>query len=88
MGKPLTLTISAYKQLRVIVNTINSITDLVAMGDDIKQAMLISLLVKLIEQTSNTLDQIERDSTNDTITHRSSHGRNEHTSRELVKRGL
>jgi len=59
--KPITLSISAYKQLRVMTNTINSITDVVADGVDIKQELVVGLLVQLIEQANNTIEQIERD---------------------------
>lgn len=87
MADAITLTMSAYKRLRHMRNTIQAITDATGQGADISQQLLTNLLVELGEEVAMALEQIERDievhnierEHNDTITNRSSDGRNVNT---------
>lgn len=72
--EPITLTVSAYKQLRIITNTINNITDVISMGGDVRKDLVVNLLVQLGEQVQLTLGQLERDTKYVTTKNRSSHG--------------
>lgn len=79
--EPLTLTGSAYKRIRTISNTLNNITDVVAMGGDVRQDLIRNLLIQLSEQVLIALEQLEEDmerlkrKQDDAIANRSSHGR-------------
>lgn len=56
-----TLTVSSYKKVLQISNTLKCVAEVIAEGGDIREELVYNMLLQLIKETDKAMRQIEKD---------------------------